>query len=57
VPLAALRQALLVHSQDGAPLAPKQGGPFRLLIPDGVPDAPSGCANVKALVRIVVKPA
>ena len=55
VPLSALREGLLVHSVDGARLAREQGGPFRLLIPDGVPGAPSGCANVKGVVRIVVK--
>jgi G3E family GTPase len=57
VPLAALRAGLLVHGQGGAPLAREQGGPFRLLIPEGVPGAPSACSNVKAVVRIVVKPA
>ena len=57
VPLAALREGLLVHSHEGAPLTPEQGGPFRLLIPADVPGAPSACANVKAVVRIVVKSA
>jgi G3E family GTPase len=57
VPLAALREGLLVHSQAGAPLAREQGGPFRLLIPEGVAGAPSSCANVKSVVRIVVKSA
>jgi G3E family GTPase len=57
VPLAALREGLLVHGQAGAPLAREQGGPFRLLIPEGVAGAPSSCANVKAVVRIVVKSA
>jgi G3E family GTPase len=55
VPLGALRQALLVHTADGAPLDAKQGGPYRLLIPEGVPGAPSACANVKGVVRIVLK--
>jgi G3E family GTPase len=55
VPLAALREGLLVHSQAGAPLDAKQGGPYRLLIPEGVPGAPSACANVKGVVRIVLK--
>jgi hypothetical protein len=55
VPIAALREGLLVHSVDGAPLDAKQGGPYRLLIPEGVPDAPSACANVKGVVRIVLK--
>ena len=57
VPLAALREGLLVHSQADAPLSREQGGPFRLLIPADVPGAPSACANVKAVVRIVVKSA
>ncbi len=55
VPLAALREGLLVHTIDGAPLDPKQGGPYRLLIPEGVPGAPTACANVKGVVRIVLK--
>jgi G3E family GTPase len=55
VPLPALREGLLVHTLDGQPLPEKQGGPFRLLIPEGVPDAPSGCANVKGVVRIVLQ--
>jgi G3E family GTPase len=57
VPLAALREGLLVHSQGDAPLSPEQGGPYRLLIPPGVSGAPSACSNVKAIVRIVVKSA
>jgi DMSO/TMAO reductase YedYZ molybdopterin-dependent catalytic subunit len=57
VPLAALREGLLVHSQADAPLSREQGGPFRLLIPADVLGAPSACANVKAVVRIVVKSA
>ncbi len=57
VPLSALRQGLLVHSQGDAALPREQGGPFRLLIPDGVAGAPSACSNVKAVVRIVVKSA
>jgi hypothetical protein len=57
VPLAALRAGLLVHSQGDDALPTAQGGPFRLLIPDGTPDAPAGCANVKALVRIVIRAA
>jgi G3E family GTPase len=55
VPLAALREGLLVHTLAGAPLPREQGGPFRLLIPDGTPGVPAGCANVKGVVRIVVK--
>jgi Oxidoreductase molybdopterin binding domain len=55
VPLSALREGLLVHTIDGAPLDAKQGGPYRLLIPEGVAGAPSACANVKGVVRIVLK--
>jgi len=55
VPRGALREGLLVHSLEGAPLDAKQGGPYRLLIPDGVPGTPSGCANVKGVVRIVLR--
>jgi hypothetical protein len=55
VPLSALREGLLVHTQAGAPLDAKQGGPYRLLIPEGVPGAPSACANVKGVVRIVLR--
>jgi G3E family GTPase len=55
VPLAALREGLLVHSLEGAALDAKQGGPYRLLIPEGVSGAPSQCANVKGVVRIVLR--
>ena len=55
VPLAALREGLLVHSVEGAALDAKQGGAYRLLIPEGVPGAPSACANVKGVVRIVLR--
>jgi G3E family GTPase len=55
VPLSALREGLLVHTIDGEPLDAKQGGPYRLLIPESVPGAPSACANVKGVVRIVLK--
>jgi G3E family GTPase len=57
VPLAALREGLLVHSLGGGPLPREQGGPFRLLIPEGVAEAKPGCSNVKAVVRIVVRSA
>jgi G3E family GTPase len=56
VSLRALAEGVIVHSIDGAPLSDKQGGPFRLLIPDGVPGAPSACANVKGVTRIVLRP-
>ena len=55
VPVHALRQGVLLHSFEDGALPPKQGGPFRLLIPEDVADAPSGCANVKAVTRIVVR--
>jgi hypothetical protein len=55
VPLRALREGLLVHSLDGGPLDAKQGGPYRLLIPESVAGAPSACANVKGVVRIVLR--
>jgi len=57
VPLHALREGVLLHGEQGEPLSEKAGGPFRLLIPEGVPDAPSACANVKAVTRIVVRDA
>lgn len=55
VPVHALRQGLLLHTMGEEPLPAGKGGPFRLLIPEGVPDAPSACANVKGVVRIVLK--
>jgi G3E family GTPase len=56
VALEALRQGVLLHSLAGEPLGAEQGGPFRLLIPADVPGAPSACANVKAVTRIVLRP-
>lgn len=50
IPVAVLSAAILVHSLDGAPLPDKQGGPFRLLHPEG------SHGNVKGVVRIVVRP-
>ncbi len=55
VPLDALRQGVLLHTLDGEPLPAGKGGPFRLLIPEHVENAPSACANVKGVVRIVLK--
>jgi len=55
LPVAALCQGVLLHSLGDEPLPPAQGGPFRLLIPPQTADAPPGCANVKAVVRIVVR--
>ena len=50
-----LRQGYLLHSVDGEALPDKQGGPFRLLIPDGAPGVPSACANVKGLAKLVLR--
>ena len=55
VALDVLREGVLVHSQSGAPLPEKQGGPFRLLIPDDASEAPVSCANVKGVAKIVVR--
>jgi G3E family GTPase len=51
----ALAKGVLLHSYAGAALPAEQGGPFRLLIPAEVPDAPSSCANVKGVARIVLR--
>jgi DMSO/TMAO reductase YedYZ molybdopterin-dependent catalytic subunit len=50
-----LCEGFLVHSLGGGPLPREQGGPFRLLIPEGTPGAPPGCANVKGVARIVIR--
>ncbi len=50
-----LRQGYLLHSVDGDALPGNQGGPFRLLIPDGTPGVPSACANVKGLAKLVLR--
>lgn len=55
LPTQALRRGWLVHSLHGEPLPQKQGGPFRLLIPPDVQDAPSTCSNVKGVVRVVLR--
>lgn len=55
VPLRALGEGVLLHSLEGQPVEESKGGPFRLLIPPGVADAPSACANVKAVTRIVIR--
>lgn len=57
VPISALCEGVLIHSVAGKALAPEKGGPFRLMIPEEVADAPSGCANVKGVVRIVLRAA
>jgi DMSO/TMAO reductase YedYZ molybdopterin-dependent catalytic subunit len=49
VPLAEVAdRAIVVYASHDGPLEPKQGGPFRLLVP-GHPDE---CVNVKALAAI-----
>lgn len=58
VPLAVLREGILLHSVDGAPLPDDKGGPFRLLLPPGAADGVGGpCANVKSVVRIAIRDA
>jgi G3E family GTPase len=57
VPVDVLAHGLLVHTLHGEPLPPGAGGPYRLLIPPEIAGAPPGCANVKAVTRIVLRPA
>jgi len=55
VALRVLRQGVLLHTLEGEPLPGKQGGPFRLLIPEDASDEPVSCANVKGVAKIVVR--
>jgi G3E family GTPase len=55
VPVEALKQGVLIHTLGGEPLPKDKGGPFRLMIPENVPETPSSCANVKGVVRVVIK--
>jgi hypothetical protein len=55
VPIPVLRQGVLLHSLDGAPLPAEQGGPFRLLIPQDASPDPISCANVKGVAKIVIR--
>jgi G3E family GTPase len=55
VAVSVLREGVLVHTLDGQPLPEKQGGPFRLLIPDDASPEPVSCANVKGVAKIVVR--
>ncbi len=55
VKLSVLARGLLLHSLEGRPLGAAQGGPLRLLIPAGAEGAPTACANVKAVTRIVIR--
>jgi hypothetical protein len=52
-PIAVARTGWLAHSVGAAPLPETAGGPFRWLLPPGTV---SPCANVKAVVRVVVRP-
>lgn len=56
LPLEAIRDsALILYAVDGNPIAPEQGGPFRLLIPGAAPCRTAEidtCANVKHLSEI-----
>lgn len=52
LPLAELGDALVLYSQDGAPLPPEKGGPFRLLVP-GHPDE---CVHVKGVAALELAP-
>ena len=56
------REAFLVRRSgqeleplEGEPLPDKQGGPFRLLIPESASSEPVACANVKGVAKVVVK--
>jgi G3E family GTPase len=55
VPLAVLREGVLVHSLEGDALPEKQGGPFRLLILEDASSTPVSCANVKGVAKIAVR--
>ncbi|MEN9786144.1 MAG: hypothetical protein RLZZ299_1408, partial [Pseudomonadota bacterium] len=52
VPVAELGDTVLVHATaDGGPLPEAQGGPLRVLVPEGR----GRCANVKGVVRVVLR--
>lgn len=55
VSLAVLRQGVLLHTLEGAPLPESQGGPFRLLIPEDASPEPVSCANVKGVAKVVIR--
>ncbi len=55
VDIAVLRRGVLLHSQDDGPLPEKQGGPFRLLIPEDASPEPVSCANVKGVAKVVLR--
>lgn len=53
VPVPTLLEGFLLHSVGGEPLAPGQGGPFRLLIPESANPPSGACANVKGVAKLV----
>lgn len=55
VDLAVLRRGVLLHSLEGEALPAKQGGPFRLLIPEDASPEPVSCANVKGAAKVVIR--
>ncbi len=55
IPVPGLRAGYLLHSLDGEALPDGKGGPFRLLIPEGTEGVPPSCANVKGVVKIVLR--
>ena len=55
VAMSVFAEGVLLHTLDGAPLPEKQGGPFRLLIPQEASDEPVACANVKGVAKVVVR--
>jgi hypothetical protein len=55
VDMAVLRRGVLLHSLDDEPLPEKQGGPFRLLIPEDASPEPVSCANVKGVAKVVLR--
>ena len=57
VALEVLRQGVLLHTLDEAPLPQSQGGPFRLLIPQDAASQPISCANVKGVAQVVIRAA
>ncbi|MBI5362494.1 MAG: molybdopterin-dependent oxidoreductase [Planctomycetes bacterium] len=50
VPIAEVRDAIVVYELDGRPLSPWKGGPFRFLVPGHADE----CVNVKQLARLVL---
>jgi DMSO/TMAO reductase YedYZ molybdopterin-dependent catalytic subunit len=52
LPIAEARDALVVYAQDGGPLPPDKGGPFRLLVPGHADE----CVHVKQVARLALSP-